>query len=330
MALNYIGSKISLLEFIEQGIKVVAPEARALADLFAGSGAVGEHFKKLGYTIVANDAQFYSYVINRHRIGNSQLLRFKNLSRVIPNLLTSSSVARPALVCQYLNRLPGKKGFIYNNYSAGGTKNAKYKRLYFSDANSQRCDAIRQTIERWKTDHLINEDEYYFLLCSLIESLDRQANTASIYGAYLKQMKPSARRNFILRPAPLTTSQRQHQVFNQDINELIKELSFEAVYLDPPYNHRQYSANYHLLETIAHYDNPVIVGKTGMRQGGYKSDYCSKLKVAAALTDLISNLQARYIFLSYNNEGLLSLADIKRIMSSRGQYGRPDPDLQTL
>jgi adenine-specific DNA-methyltransferase len=93
------------------------------------------------------------------------------------------------------------------------------------------------------------------------------------------------------------------------------------MYLDPPYNHRQYASNYHLLETIAKYDYPKIKGKTGLREyEAQKSLYCSRTKVKTAFKDLILKAKSKYIFLSYNNEGLMSLDDIKEIMSLRGKY----------
>ena len=52
-----------------------------------------------------------------------------------------------------------------------------------------RCDAVRQKIEKWKKQDLISDDEYYFLIASLIESIDKYANTASVYGAFLKKIK---------------------------------------------------------------------------------------------------------------------------------------------
>lgn len=92
--------------------------------------------------------------------------------------------------------------------------------------------------------------------------------------------------------------------------------------MDPPYNQRQYSANYHVLETIARYDNPILKGKTGMRDySNQKSKYSIKREVKKTFEDLIMNADAKYIFLSYNNEGLMSFEEIREIMSKRGEYG---------
>ena len=107
-----------------------------------------------------------------------------------------------------------------------------------------------------------------------------------------------------------------------DSNKLARLIKADVFYLDPPYNHRQYNTNYHILETIACMDNPSLVGKTGLRKSCTKrSNYCLKREVKASFSDLINNINGKYIFLSYNNEGLLSLDDVKCIMSKRGTYG---------
>ena len=111
------------------------------------------------------------------------------------------------------------------------------------------------------------------------------------------------------------------KVYNEDINALAKKISGDVLYLDPPYNARQYCSNYHVLETIARYDNPVLSGVTGLRDSSdQKSRFCSKRTVAEAFDELIQNARFKYIFLSYNNEGLMSLDTIKEIMSRYGEY----------
>jgi len=222
----------------------------------------------------------------------------------------------------YLNNLKWKQGFIYKNYSAWWTKWQEFERMYFSDENAKKCDAIRIKIEEWKNKNMINEDEYYFLLASLLESIDKVANTASVYGAFLKKLKKSAQNLMILKPAEFYLNDNEHIVYNSDINELIQNTNHEVVYLDPPYNHRQYSWNYHLLETIAKYDNPKIKGKTWMRDcSTQKSDYCKRQEVKNSFKELIKNIDAKYVFMSYNCEWLLSHQEIKEIMETRWKYG---------
>lgn len=109
------------------------------------------------------------------------------------------------------------------------------------------------------------------------------------------------------------------EVFDMDSNELIKEINGDILYLDPPYNQRQYSANYHILNTITEYDDFIPKGKTGLREYN-RSDYCKKQSVHESFEELIHHAQFQYIFLSYNNEGLMSEDDVKSIMSKYGSY----------
>ena len=193
--------------------------------------------------------------------------------------------------------------------------------MYFTEYNAKKCDAIRIAIEEKYKAKTISENEYFFLLGSLINSIDKYANTASVYGAYLKKLKKSALKEMKLEPLTLMHGQVECKVYNEDISELIKHISGDILYLDPPYNARQYCTNYHLLETIAKYDNPIIYGKTGLREyADQKSVFCIKSKVEKAFAELIKNAKFKYIFLSYNNEGLMSGDTIERIMKKYGKY----------
>ena len=214
-----------------------------------------------------------------------------------------------------LNSLSGKKGFIYKNYCLGSGSG----RQYFSDDNGQKIDAIRLKIKEWYEKKYISDNEYFFFLTSLLESADRVANTASVYGAFLKQLKKTAQRTINLEPALFQINDHDHEVYKEDANNLIKRIQGDILYLDPPYNERQYGANYHLLNTIALYDDFVPKGKTGLRDYT-KSAYCKKDQVLENFDNLVKNAQFRYIFLSYNNEGLMSAEDIKNTMGKYGQY----------
>lgn len=311
--MNYIGSKYSLIDFLETSIDKTlkmckedrSPSEMVFADLFAGTGVVSGSFKKQGYSIIANDIQYYSYVITKHMIENNGNLDKDRCNRFIDEL----------------NQLDGIAGFIYRNYSYEGTEGQEFRRMYFSEYNAQKCDAIRIAIENWLNNGTINENEYFFLLGSLINSIDRYANTASVYGAYLKKFKKTALKKMELTPLPIMQGSVACKVYNEDISELIKNVSGDILYLDPPYNARQYCSNYHMLETIAKYDNPEIKGKTGLRDyANQRSIFCIRSKVADAFADLIKNAKFKYIFLSYNNEGLMSFDAIEKIMKQYGEY----------
>ena len=269
-----------------------------VSDIFAGTGIVGRTFKTSVKKVISNDIEYYSYVLNKNYIENHKPLENKNE------------------LIEELNSMPLiNDGFIYKHYCLGGNG----KRQYFSDENGKRIDTMRTAIENWKENGRISDNLYYFLLCSLLECADKVANTASVYGAYLKNLKKTAQKNLVLVPADYELNENEHQVFNKDANELIKEIEGDILYLDPPYNARQYGANYHMLNTIAEYKPFVPSGKTGLRQYS-RSKYCSASFVKDEFDSLLKNAKFKYIFLSYNNEGLMPVDDIKAIMSKYGKY----------
>jgi adenine-specific DNA-methyltransferase len=295
---NYIGSKYSLMNFIESAIDSVVgrQSGGVFADLFAGTGIVGSAFKNKGYRVIANDIQYYSFALNRHYVGN--------IPPITPGRL------------EWLNSLKGDEGFVYRNYCAGSGSG----RNYFTDENGRKCDAIRKALNQMLADNTIGEDEYFYYLAGLINSIDKVANTASVYGAYLKHVKSSAAKTFKLELLPLIKGERG-EVYNEDVGAVVKRISGDVLYLDPPYNARQYCSNYHVLETISRYDNPKLSGVTGLRDDRQlKSAFCSKRTVAAAFDDVIANADFKYIFLSYNNEGLMTHETIREIMSRYGKY----------
>jgi len=303
--MNYIGSKYKLSDFIDTNIRSVVGNDlsdKIFCDIFAGTGIVGRNFKKSVKKVIANDFEYYSYVLNKNYIENHT---------PIPN---------KSKYVEILNNMKPIEGFVYNNYCLGSGSG----RQYFSDQNGKKIDAIRQQIEKWQIGNEISKNLYFFLLASLLESADKVANTAAVYGAFLKHLKKSAQKELFIKPAEFFINENEHQVFNEDSNQLIKKIEGDILYLDPPYNARQYGANYHLLNTIALYDNFEPKGKTGLRNYN-KSQYCSKRSVKNAFEELIKNANFKYIFLSYNNEGLMSVKDVRDIMSKYGKY-----DLATI
>lgn len=262
--MNYIGSKLKLSSWIEEEVKKVVGNdlsQKVFCDMFAGTGIIGRTFKKDVKQVISNDLEHYSLVLNKNYIQNHE------------------AIADKEKYIQELNNLPLiENGFIYQNYCIGSGS----ERQYFSDENGKKIDTIRTKIKEWKQSDKINDSLYYFLLASLVESADKVANTASVYSAFLKDIKKSASKALVLEAAPFIEDDSLHLVFNKDSNELIKEISGDILYLDPPYNQRQYSAYYHLLNTITQYDEFTPKGKTGLRKYN-RSDYSKKQKCVIVL-----------------------------------------------
>jgi adenine-specific DNA-methyltransferase len=329
--MNYIGSKYSLLEEIENVLDTHrVPRSGVALDLFAGTGAVAQFLKLRGHITYANDWQYYSYVTNVAFIEHNQLPTFDALladtygSRQVgavsldQSIVTYSITDREPLssglpcarVLQYLDQVTGRKGTFYETYCAGG----KAGRMYFSRENGLRIQAIRDQIEEWAGEELVSPKERDWLVACLVEAADRVANTASVYGAYLKHVKRTAQKPLTLVALQPIVSpySSNHQVFCEDGTELLGRFSpgqLRLIYIDPPYNHRQYASNYHVLETIARWDLDRFEprGVTGLRDANeQRSDFCMKSAVEAAFRQVFERTNSEYLLFSYNNEGLLS------------------------
>ncbi|MFN7931332.1 MAG: DNA adenine methylase [Blastocatellia bacterium] len=301
--MNYIGSKLSLLPFLDEVFQQVTDGSeKVFCDLFAGTGAVGRHFKARGLQVLANDLQYYAYALNKAYLEINETPDFSGLRT---HYKVTDALA-------FINDLPGVAGFITEHYSPVGG------RQYYTEENARKADAIRQAIEEWRARGVITEQEYFYVLCSLLEAIDQVANTASVYGAYLKKFKASATKPVRLKPLALTNHVQGCRAWHQDANELIAKIECDVLYLDPPYNHRQYGANYHVLETIAAYDQPTLKGVTGLRDYP-KSLYCRQQTAKEAIAQVIRSARAKHIFVSYNDEGVMRLQDIQELLSLRGK-----------
>ena len=266
--------------------------------MFAGTGIVGRSFKSEVKQVIANDWEYYSYVLNKNYIENhTEIVNKQNFIDELNNLPLIDT------------------GFVYQNYCIGGGTD----RHYFSDYNGKKIDTVRQKIKEWKTQNRLSPNLYFFLLTSLLESADIVANTASLYSAHLKHLKKSAQKELVIKPADFVVSRNRHKVFKTDSNALISQVEGDILYLDPPYNHRQYGGDYHLLNTIARYDCFEPKGKTGRREY-QKSLYCSKIEAQRVFEKLIEKAQFSYIFLSYNNEGIIPIEIIQKVMKRYGKY----------
>ncbi len=299
--LNYIGCKHTLFNTLLQVCKENIEELnnKTFMDLFSGTGVVGFNMLPYFKSCDANDLEYYSYVLNY------ALLKC-NYTENIKGLIEQ---------CNKLNMI---EGLLYQNYSP--TINCE--RMFFTNNNAKKCDAIREFINIQYSENKITEKEFYFLLASLLTSIDKVANTTSVYGAYLKEYKKSALKDIILQP--IHTKQDisdSNNVYN-GLAEKFAEIDskyYDVIYMDPPYNQRQYSANYSPLNYIAQYDhNVVIKGKTALIENYNKSNFCKKTEVKNAFTQLINGVSCNYLIISYNNEGLLSVDEFKQILLSKG------------
>ena len=247
----------------------------------------------------------YSYVAQRVFIGMNRIPEFKGIS--------ASGIFG---VLRQLNDSQLKKeGFAFNSYAPGG----KDGRQYFSNENAQRIDAVRDLIEEWQQDGLLSEDEYYLLVYSLVDAADFVANISGTYGAFLKIWRSMALKPLTLKCPEIYNNGLDNCVYQEDANKLIRRISGDILYLDPPYNERQYAPNFHVLESLTVWDKPQLKGVSGQRDySDKKSLYCQKGHAGLALRDLVEHADVRFIVMSYNNEGIISRDSLLDILSSVG------------
>jgi adenine-specific DNA-methyltransferase len=300
--MRYIGGKSLLLENINNVINSEIPNVSSVIDLFAGSGIVSNNFKMNGYRTISNDFLYFSYVISRCSVMLNKKPSFQNLGITDP--------------ISYLNNLKIidtdfkiEDCFIYNNYSPVG----ECSRMYFQPANAMKIDIIRLTIENWHNENLITEDEYFYLLSSLINAVPFVSNITGVYAAYLKFWDERTYKTIQLTEPIIISNGKKNESYNTDFTNMLSR-KCDLLYADPPYNSREYLPNYHILETIARYDYPEIHGITGMRNyDKQKSVFCKKNTVASAFETMIKDCKSRYILISYNNEALLSTQELSYI-----------------
>ena len=301
--MRFIGSKRLLLKNIEyvinQNIKQ-GEKINTFCDIFSGTTIVSQYFKNK-YKIISNDLLYFSYCLQKSYLEINKKPKFKNLSINLE-------------IEDYLNKSDQyKEGFIYQNYSPGGIE----KRKYLSEENAKRIDNLRYKFNKWFSEDKINKYEYYYLVSLVIEATPFISNIAGTYGAYLKNWDKRSLKKLELNPLNIINNNKKNKSYNEDCNNLIKKIEGDILYLDPPYNSRQYLPNYHLLETIAKYDDPKIKGKTGIREyENQKSNFCNKSYAEDALESLIKNANFKYIVLSYNSEGIISEKKLEKLLKT--------------
>jgi len=263
---RYLGSKYKLLGFIEDIVNQKCGEVKSFCDIFAGTGVVGERFNTKYIDVISNDFLSANYACLQTFLNTVQALDIEKI--------------------QYLNNI-----FVDDNYFS-----EHFGNRYFSMENAKKIGAIREEI-----DNIVDsQQEKNNLICSLLYAFDKVANTVGHYDAFRNNMDSIKPVNLLI-PNIDYSHNINNKVYQKDANQLIKKISCDVLYIDPPYNSRQYSDTYHLLENLAEWKKPDVVGiGKKMDRKHIKSDYCFK-NATNAFSDLIGNANCKHILFSYNN-----------------------------
>jgi adenine-specific DNA-methyltransferase len=306
---KYIGSKKKLITFIEEVILNHVKDIGIFIDGFSGTGVVAEHFNSIAESVVANDLLYSNYLICTAFLGSTK----KNIDeKKILNII------------KILNTLKPENGYCSRNY--GGT--------YFTFENAGIIDAVREHIEVLHRKSVINTNEKNILVTSLVFAADKAANTVGQYDAFLKNIGNDIyddkgshkvdsnvyKKIKLIMPDVDYENNKKNMVYNNDINKLINTIHGDVLYLDPPYNKRQYIDCYHVLENIVNWDKPNLTGKTKkFKRDHLKSRYSKKGKCISAFNELIRKCECRNIFVSYNSEGIIPEDILVNILRKKGK-----------
>lgn len=292
---RYLGSKQKMLDFIDKVVKENTKGVNIVADIFGGTGVVSDLFRQQGKKIIINDILHSNYVSYNTWFGNQEI-NYKNVTRLINELN---------------DLVPSEDNYVSKNF---GDK-------YFSYENAKKIGAIRAKIDTYN----INDREKSFLLTSLLYAMDKVANTVGHYDAFRKKMDTLTP---IHLRVPVNNINRENDIYSEDANLLVKKIKADLVYIDTPYNSRQYGDAYHLLENIIDWKKPEVTGvaRKMVDRKHIKSKY-STSKAPEAFENLIENIDSKYILVSYNNmakkgngrsNAKISNEEIINILSKKG------------
>lgn len=296
---RYLGNKYKLLPFITKVVNEECSDINSVADIFAGTGAVSSAFTDK--VLITNDLMYSNYICNYAWFGAEEY---------DPQTIIDC-------VIRYNSLCDLEDNYMTDNFAD----------TYFSRDDCAKIGYIREDIEVLYKKGDINTRERAILITSLLYAMDKIANTCGHYDAYRKGVEFDKSLELYV-PMANRQNNPNNQCFNMDSNELVKNIEADLVYIDPPYNSRQYCDAYHLLENVARWEKPEVFGVARkMDRSTMKSKYCTQ-SATEAFEQLIGDIMAKYILLSYNNmaekgndrsNAKISDQDIMRILEKKGE-----------
>lgn len=304
--MRYIGSKAKLLPVLQELLhdKGLDRGGLTFCDIFSGTSIVGDYFKNQ-YRIIANDSLFAAYCLSRGKLCHR--CTFEQLG------------FDPF---EYFNTIDASNyiyGFCYNNFAP-----LESERMYFSDDNAKKIDYIRDTIDLWFEQNRITEDEKFYLIASLLESLSKVSNVAGVYSAFLRKWDPRAIKPMQFIPVEVINEEVAYDNVCSwgNANDFAQQAQGDILYLDPPYTPTQYVSQYHVLETIARNDHPETHGVGAHRDNGNQiSNWCKSEYVGYEFERLIAEANFEHIIFSYSDAGIMPKEFIERVLKRYAMNG---------
>lgn len=315
--MRYIGSKGASLPMIHDVVEQYAPFAASICDPFAGTCTVARSFKARGFSVHTGDSLMISYLHQKVHIGLTEKPGPDDLGgRTLSDVLT------------LLNALEPHHGLVTEQYSCKGVA----QRSFFTPENAMKLDAVLGWLkEESLSDRLTESGHSYLTLCA-IEAMDRVANTAGTYYAYLKTFGRKSSKNIEIKPIEITNSDKgaAHSIEKCDARDVVRNSVCDVLYLDPPYNRRNYSAYYHLPESVALGEMSVPTGRSGVpKRPLIDSPFYHREKAASALNEIVRGTNAKVIIFHYTRDGIIEHDEAVSTLSEWGRTVWHDSDVRS-
>lgn len=327
--ITYLGNKRKLLANISAEVENILAEMNVdkvvTCDLFSGSGVVARMLKQYSSRLYANDLEEYSYIVNDCYLSNK-----KDFNENYYNQLFEK-----------INSMPLIEGVITQNYAPKNDNDIKEgERAFYTHENAMIIDTIRAAV-----DDVPNSYKKYFLGPLLYES-SVHANTSGVFKGFYKSKIANVGKfggeagnslerimgKIQLKKPVFSEYDVQVTLFKEDANELVKHLqNVDITYIDPPYNQHPYGSNYFMLNTII--NNKLghnISNVAGIPDDWNKSLYNKKNEALATFDELIDKIDSKYLIISYNNEGFISLEQMQDMLSKYGALKTNNIDYVTF
>jgi adenine-specific DNA-methyltransferase len=295
--IKYIGSKRVLLPSIVELVQSLTG-VRTVLDAFSGTSRVGHALKRAGFRVTANDHATYAYKLAQCYVAADRAKLLPDIERLVAEL----------------NRVAGRPGYFTDTFCQ--------RSRYLQPHNGERVDAMRERIAELSLDPVREA----VLLVSLMEAADRVDSTCGLQMAYLKKWSARSFNQLELRVPDMLDG--PGDATQLDAEQAVGAAEYDLVYLDPPYNQHRYLGNYHVWESLVRWDKPEVYG-TAMKRvdvKDYKSDFNSKRRILDAFTGLLASARARYLLVSFNNEGYLRHDQLCELLSRHGEVAHVEVD----
>lgn len=320
--ITYIGNKRSLLNFIGDGVdevrKRLNKEKISSFDVFSGSGVVSRYLKKYSEKIVTNDLEQYSALINKCYLTNNSEVDFEALEywlEYLQSRLTDEKL---------------KSGFITELYSPKDINNIQTgERCFYTTRNAMYIDTARALLDD------VPENIRYFFMAVLLSEASVHSNTSGVFKGFYKNSETGKGQfggnnkdaltrilgNIELKMPVFSRFESESKIHNGDANivaDFVDEV--DLAYLDPPYNQHPYGSNYFMLNLILKNIRPTSMSEiSGIPDNWNRSAYNKKPLATEAFSELVHKISAKYLLISFNSEGFISLQEMLEILKTVGK-----------